>query len=223
MSNLLVSLVFQNTFTAGEEIGVSEVLLTRPLFLIGRDPRCHLVLADPSAALSHAAISLRDDQYRIKATLPKLEISVNETRIDGEHSLKLDDVIRIGETELRFAESENPVRAVVSAPPPAAIKPAVQVRTSQIVARPAPQRAELAQTDAPAREPVIYFPQTMQQTQGGISPVAIVGALATLALVAGFIITMVGNLNASAARTIPLSLVDNRDGMVRLMMFDADW
>ncbi len=59
------------------EVSVTDVLAQRPAFIIGSDPRGHLVLNEVEVAPAHASVITKQGQYFIEPRFPHLEIHVN--------------------------------------------------------------------------------------------------------------------------------------------------
>lgn len=223
---LTALLVFETGRTAGEEVSVDAVLSRKPVLLIGSDSRCQLLLLDPHIAPSHAAISFNNESYSIKPTLPRLEVYINDVLLEGVKVLLPGDVIRIGETRLRFVQEERDPDSIpalsVSLPAPQPAKQAIPA----LPAVPAPvlQPAGVAAAVmAPPAEHVYFPPQS--QSSGGISAMAVVSSMIVLATIIGFIVVMVGNVSSGTRGTqaLPATMIQSENGAVTLMMFEASW
>jgi pSer/pThr/pTyr-binding forkhead associated (FHA) protein len=84
------------------EFSISEVLATRPVFIIGSDARAHLRLIEPGVAPAHAIVEHYANRYLLLPRFPRLEVFVNNARVRGVRELNPGDSVRIGATELRF-------------------------------------------------------------------------------------------------------------------------
>ncbi len=227
---LTALLISEKGTSIGEEISVNPVLSRNPVFIIGSDPRSHLTLSDAQVAPSHAGISLKDNQYMVRAILPKLEVYVNGIPVDRIAALKPGDVIRMGTAALRFTLEERDEELPLTSPQ---VKPAVlPARAAHVPTAPVPrpvfQTASVAAVTMPSAEPVIYFPATARPTtparKGGYNLFSIVGVLVTVAVIAGFIGTMLNSsrIAPGSRGTVPIALMGSGDGLT-LMMFTADW
>lgn len=88
------------------EFSISEVLATKPVFIIGSDARAHLRILDPKVAPAHAIVEHYADAYLILPRFPQLEVFVNNARVRGARVLNPGDSVRIGATEMRFRQAE---------------------------------------------------------------------------------------------------------------------
>lgn len=95
---------------------------------IGRDPSCDVVLADPEVSRRHATIAPSLQGYMLTDSSAN-GTHVNGVRVDGTVLLGMHDVVRLGDTELRFSadpanlephRSAEESRAPVAAAPAAA-------------------------------------------------------------------------------------------------------
>jgi pSer/pThr/pTyr-binding forkhead associated (FHA) protein len=110
----------------GEE--KTEIPLTDRPLIIGREPDCDLIIADPAVSKRHAQLLVVDGQYMIRD-----QNSHNGTFVDGERithrALKNGDVITIGAKKILFSVYEAPVQpgAITVAMPAGAAPPAVAI------------------------------------------------------------------------------------------------
>jgi len=82
---------------------------------IGRSEDRDVVIPDPAASRHHCQLSLQGSEYMLRDMGSANGIFVNGTRV-RELALADNDIIRIGNTEMRFVRSDQP--AVAPAPPP---------------------------------------------------------------------------------------------------------
>ncbi|MBL8155808.1 MAG: FHA domain-containing protein [Anaerolineae bacterium] len=203
----------------GREVDVTSVLESRPTFVIGSDPRSHLMLLEPSVAASHAMLSLRDDGPVIVSCFPHLETFVNDKRIKAPTRLNPGDRVRVGEAELLFLQEERAGMPLPVAPaalrPRAAVLP-VAAKASAPVLQYAPASASAVL--APGE---IFMPRhEAAAASSGIGGI-VLGLVALLALVAVIGFGIVGNQTTAA--TSSLTQYAYRDGNISIVMFDADW
>jgi pSer/pThr/pTyr-binding forkhead associated (FHA) protein len=93
---------------------------------IGRDPSCDVVLADPEVSRRHATIAPSLQGYML-TDVSANGTHVNGVRVDGTVLLGLHDVVRLGDTELRFsadAANLDPEQPPEEGRAPAAAAPA---------------------------------------------------------------------------------------------------
>lgn len=76
-------------------------------YRIGRGEGCDLVLADEDVSRVHAAIERTANGTRVRDLGSKNGIAVTGERITGERPLRDGDVLRMGETVLRFVDPED--------------------------------------------------------------------------------------------------------------------
>ena len=76
-------------------------------YRIGRDEGCDLLLADEDVSRVHAAIERTANGTRVWDLGSKNGIDVTGERIAGERRLRDGDILRIGETDLRFVDPED--------------------------------------------------------------------------------------------------------------------
>lgn len=99
--------------------------LNQPTLMIGSLPSNQIIIAGQGVDPIHALIEqLEDGTWRVTDLGSESGIYLNGTKIDVEKSLKVGDVIKIGEVELTLVEKEAPV----AAPPPIpAVPPAPEL------------------------------------------------------------------------------------------------
>jgi pSer/pThr/pTyr-binding forkhead associated (FHA) protein len=203
----------------GREVDVTSVLESRPTFVIGSDPRSHLMLLEPSVAASHAMVSLRDSGLVIVSCFPHLDTFVNDKRIKTPTPLHPGDRVRVGEAELLFLQEERARMPLPVAPP--ALRPRAAV--APVAAKPSAPILRYAPASAPGTlaPGEIFMPR--HETHAASSGIAgiVLGLVALLALVAVIGFGIVGNQTTAA--TSSLAQYAYRDGNISIVMFDADW
>jgi pSer/pThr/pTyr-binding forkhead associated (FHA) protein len=75
-------------------IGVSQ-------FVIGRDPQCNLRPASPLISKRHCLIETRNNQAIVRDFGSTNGTYVNDERVDDEHDLQDEDVLKVGPLEFR--------------------------------------------------------------------------------------------------------------------------
>jgi pSer/pThr/pTyr-binding forkhead associated (FHA) protein len=75
------------------------IALTRPVFVIGRDARCHLRPASSAVALQHCAIFSDNGEAVLHALESTPGTYVNGQRLTGSVTLQHDDRIKVGPIE----------------------------------------------------------------------------------------------------------------------------
>lgn len=195
------------------EVSVTDVLAQRPAFIIGSDPRGHLVLNEPGIAPAHALVTTKQGQYFIEPRFPHLEIHVNGKRIKSLAPLYSGDAVQIGGAVLHFGQAEReysvPLQPVLS-PIPA------QPKTKAIT----PRAVAPVQVQSAPKE--IYFPRQEQLPPSRL-PGFVMGTVTLLILVVvvGFGVVGSGIGGTQAADTDARYAYN--DGNITLIMFDADW
>jgi pSer/pThr/pTyr-binding forkhead associated (FHA) protein/tetratricopeptide (TPR) repeat protein len=86
---------------AAGRANVSELPLDKDEILIGRGKECDIVLKDKKSSRKNAVITRTGNRYRIRDLGSSNGTYLNGSKID-ESELSSDDVIRIGEAEIRF-------------------------------------------------------------------------------------------------------------------------
>jgi two-component system cell cycle response regulator len=76
--------------------------LDKPSLYIGRDPTAELMLNDQNASRKHAHITLNGKEVHIKDNQSTNGTFVNDKKIEGEVILKKEDMLKIGNTILKF-------------------------------------------------------------------------------------------------------------------------
>ena len=91
-----------------------EYSLTGDRTSIGRLPENGLILNDTLVSRKHCVFEKRPAGWIVRDEASRFGTFVNETKVEGEHGLEFGDVVRIGNTNLRFVEEGAP-RAVAVA------------------------------------------------------------------------------------------------------------
>jgi pSer/pThr/pTyr-binding forkhead associated (FHA) protein len=97
---------------AGKIIPVSG-----PEFVIGRDPDCHLRPASPIISKRHCALLMQEGRAVIKDFASTNGTLVNGERIEGEHELKNQDILKVGPLEF-LVMLDLPEKVSLSKPTP---------------------------------------------------------------------------------------------------------
>ena len=87
---------------AGQGMAGSSYSIRRDGLTIGRSEKRDIVIPDPASSRHHASIVIEEGKYLLTDASSANGLFVNETRIRT-HELAPGDVIRIGDTQLRFA------------------------------------------------------------------------------------------------------------------------
>ena len=98
---------------AGQQIAIA--METRPIFVIGSDPRCDLQLTDGAVAPVHVAIILKDGVYYAKPRYITQPVIINGNRVQKVARINSGDSLRVGDVSLTFQDS---LFALMSPPPP---------------------------------------------------------------------------------------------------------
>lgn len=204
----------------GQEILLDPILDTRPVFIIGSDPRSQYVVQDTLAAPAHVVVSRKEGSYFIGPRMPKLDVWLNGKRITNLTRLNIGDVVQIGATTLRFNQAERAVPLPSPARKPDAILPVNH--PAQIARSAVPTSSFLSATTGQSAE--IYFPKAAQTGAGSTSVISMLLGLVTIVAIVGglgynFVLAN-GTVTANAA--IPVDFA-HQDGNVTIVMFDADW
>lgn len=192
----------------------AEIVLHRtpalkvPVFIVGRDPRCHLTLDDPALAPAHAFV--------IRSAQGVYHIKDNNTRagvmLDGE-AVTLGElypgcVLRIGKSVLHFETAEAQVADLLRepAPPSAAL-------SMQAAARPAA---------APLPPPK---PIAKKSGGGSIATLLMIGVFAVFSLLLVYAVLTDERLNPPdyPDNYVPVDYSQPRDAGATVLFFTADW
>jgi pSer/pThr/pTyr-binding forkhead associated (FHA) protein len=76
-----------------------EVAINGPRFFIGRSEECHLRANSDAISRRHCAITVEDDNVKIRDLGSRNGTYVNGVRIDGEHRIQMGDQLRVGPLE----------------------------------------------------------------------------------------------------------------------------
>ena len=91
-------LIFLSGPLKGKRLAIRQGPVT-----IGRDPECHIAVADNKISRKHAVIELRDDGFYIRDLGSVNGILVND-KVCRESKLKHGDIIEIGRTKILFQQ-----------------------------------------------------------------------------------------------------------------------
>lgn len=194
-------LIFQNSAQFGQEVNITAVTRDKPALILGSDARAHVQIADAEVGASHAAISAWDGGYRIKPTLPAMQVFVNNRLVERTQSLNAGDVIRVGTTELYFDLAERDLPT----PAPRVYKQPVTLPTVVMT------------------QPAVYQPAAQQATATTTPIVMVAGVVAILSVISALAYLMIFNpvgLNTLITGRVPI--VYSPDA-VTLVMFEASW
>lgn len=206
----------------GQSVPINPVLETRPVFVIGSDPRAQLLLDDPAAAPAHAVVTGKDGVYTIEPRFPKLDLRVNGKRVVTPTPLNLGDVVQIGATILRYGQEERSLPVSPPARKPDAVLPVRSPGGRLTISPRIPATAPAFAAAAPLSPGEIYFPTRAVETATS-SPLPLLLSLVTIAAIVGllgfnFLVADAG----TASAPIPVDFA-YRDGNITIVMFDADW
>lgn len=95
--------------SAGKEIAVRV-----PQFLIGRAEECHIRANSDAISRRHCAITLENDDVRIRDLGSRNGTFVNGVKIDGAHRIQMGDQVRVGPLEFLVTFAKTPTAAKVS-------------------------------------------------------------------------------------------------------------
>lgn len=102
------ALVFVDASGAEREHSLSERVS------IGRLPENGLVLNDTLVSRKHCVIELRADKWWVRDENSRYGTYVNEAKVEGEVAIQAGDVLRVGNTNMRFTDER--ARAITLAP-----------------------------------------------------------------------------------------------------------
>jgi len=94
--------MYRLTFLSGPLKGKRLAIQQGPV-IIGRDPDCHIAVADDEISRKHAVIELRDDAFHIRDLGSTNGILVNDKNC-RESKLKHGDTLEIGRTRIHFQQ-----------------------------------------------------------------------------------------------------------------------
>jgi pSer/pThr/pTyr-binding forkhead associated (FHA) protein len=85
-----------------------EIILSRPVLTVGRAEACDIGLfGDPDVERLHARLIRHGDGYLLKDEGTAGGTYVNGERLAGPRHLQAGDVIRLGNSQLRFGERQK--------------------------------------------------------------------------------------------------------------------
>lgn len=76
--------------------------------VLGRDPKCDLIVSDALSSRKHALITKKDDGYYVKDLGSRNGTFVNDKKISAERKLEWGDCLRIGPMQILFVFREDP-------------------------------------------------------------------------------------------------------------------
>jgi pSer/pThr/pTyr-binding forkhead associated (FHA) protein len=88
--------------TEGKSAG-KAIPITLSQFLIGRDPQCNLRPASAMISKRHCAVLVKGGKVFVRDFGSTNGTFVNNDRVQGEHEMKNDDVLKVGPLEFRVA------------------------------------------------------------------------------------------------------------------------
>src|SRR5438067_623276 len=104
---------------AGPDEGKAFTLQSGPDLMLGRGSSSLYRLSDPRASRAHCQITLEGDQATLLDNDSSSGTFINGVQVK-KHVLKLGDVIRVGETQLRVQMGDFPLEVALAAIEPAA-------------------------------------------------------------------------------------------------------
>ncbi len=212
--NILVTLLKTSD---GREVNLTEVLATKPAFVIGTDPRAGLRLLGVGVEPAHAIITRRDADYYVSPRVPSAQVRLNAVLVTQPTRFTAGDMLHFGAEYLNIAQAEAvaPVQ-LMPATPKSAVIPSSYQGVSHSAAASVPA---IATVNIPA-DHEIYFPQPA--SSGGRSVPALISGIITVLIVVGVIgygfIT--GTPTTAADVTSQYAF---QDGHVTVVMFEASW
>jgi pSer/pThr/pTyr-binding forkhead associated (FHA) protein len=88
--------------TEGKSAG-KAIPITLSQFLIGRDPQCNLRPASAMISKRHCSVLVKSGKVFVRDFDSTNGTFVNNDRVQGEHEVKNDDVLKVGPLEFRVA------------------------------------------------------------------------------------------------------------------------
>ncbi|MBL8164912.1 MAG: FHA domain-containing protein [Anaerolineae bacterium] len=217
MSDLQETLVsYFRVESDGRSSTITDILLSRPTYLIGSDARCALQLA--GAQPVHAVVERKGEIHLIQPRYPNAEVLLNGKPVRGPAALQVGDQVQISSHTLVFGQE---LRALANAP--LAIAPVVTTK-------PAVVRSQNLPAARPASTPVIaptgtdvYFPRSADIQQGTNVAALALGAVTLLLIVIVVGFGVVSGTSASNQPSVAVNQFAFNDGNITMIMFDADW
>jgi DNA-binding NtrC family response regulator len=87
--------------------------------VLGRDPKCDLIVSDALSSRKHALITKKEDGYHVEDLGSRNGTFVNEKKLAGKRRLEWGDCIRIGPMQVLFVYREEPAPKAESSAVPA--------------------------------------------------------------------------------------------------------
>src|ERR687887_131890 len=117
-SSMQLSLV---VLTAGSRKEGQVIPIKLPVFLVGRDPQCHLRPASPLISKRHCALIRREDKFFVRDFDSTNGTLVNDEPVKGEREIHNGDRLKIGPIAFSVRiEAGVPVSRPTPPPPPQA-------------------------------------------------------------------------------------------------------
>src|SRR5260370_978348 len=107
--------------TEGKSAG-KAIPITLSQFLIGRDPQCNLRPASAMISKRHCAVLVKGGRVFVRDFGSTNGTFINNDRVQGEHEMKHDDILKVGPLDFRVALSTatpTPVNKPTPVPPKA--------------------------------------------------------------------------------------------------------
>src|SRR5947209_2217346 len=101
--------------TAGPDAGQTFTIQAGPDLTLGRGERSYYRLSDPRASRSHCQILLEGDQVSVIDNGSTGGTVVNGKKVAQKQTLKLGDVLKLGDTELRLTMGDFPLDVALGA------------------------------------------------------------------------------------------------------------
>jgi len=96
------------TFTIQEGYGTtSEYVMDKDTVIIGRDPKCDIVIDKGEASRKHAKVTRKDNNFFVEDLESANGIFLNSMPTSGEQQIKHQDIIQIGSAMLVFNDPNN--------------------------------------------------------------------------------------------------------------------
>jgi MoxR-like ATPase len=96
------------TFTIQEGYGsTQEYVMEKDSIIIGRDPKCDIVIAKSEASRQHARVTRESNKFFIEDLKSVNGIFLNSVPTSGRQQIKHQDIVQIGSTMLVFNDPDN--------------------------------------------------------------------------------------------------------------------
>lgn len=203
----------------GRQVSISDVLASRPAFVIGSDARTDLQLIGEGVAPSHALITRSGADYSIAPRFPTTAVHLNGKPVKLPARLTVGDTIQLGSVQISFVQAVGKAAAVQHGQVilPAVLPPGHAKAIPPVASTPA-----VFNRSPVASGKEIYYPRREQA--GGTGAGALLSGLAVLLIVGGMIgYSLFSGGTTSVAAGDLTSQFAFKDGNVTIVMFDADW